>query len=285
MVHTGKLEGKDFIKIPPRRIKVVEIKLAELYDLSSGGSYAIEMFGVLNIAGEKGNKVTDTVLYTSNELILDDVNGEDAVNDANKSDERFRKEVVKRIYACEVKEKQTIIDTLWSTEFRTLAAQGAASEGPADLLEEYFGSSSEDTRSTVASTFTKMAQQCQKDDENMSSVFRCSKKYRDCSPSTVAFTKPDSNTITYCPLFFKLEEAEEGCANVKDKKGKFPVLVDQVGSTIHELAHLDGVRGAQDFAYGYEASAELKTGDAVLNADSYTNFAAAVAEQCRPYKS
>lgn len=284
MVHTGKLGGKDFIKIPPRRIKVVEINLAELYDLSAGGSYAIEMFGALSVSEDKGNKVAGTVLYTSNELILDHVKEKDAVDAADKHEARFKKEVSKRAYACEEKENQAIIDTLWSTEFRTLAAQGVATKGPADLLEEYFGSSSVATRSAVASTFIKMAQQCQKD-EDLSSVFRCSKKYRDCSSNTVAFTKPDSNTITYCPLFFKLQETEEGCANVKDKKGKFSVLVDQVGSTIQQLAHLDGIRSARDFAYGYEASAKLKTGDAVLNADSYANFAAAVAEQCRPYKS
>lgn len=284
MVHTGALGGKDFIKIAPRRIKVVEINLAELYDLSAGGSYAIEMFGALSVSEERGNKVAGTVLYTSNELILDDVKEKDAVDAADKHEERFKKEVSKRVYACEEKENQAIVDTLWSTEFRTLAAQGVATKGPADLLEEYFGSSSVATRAAVAATFIKMAQQCQKD-EDLSSVFRCSKKYRDCSSNTVAFTKPDSNTITYCPLFFKLQESEEGCANVKDKKGRFSVLVDQVGSTIQQLAHLDGIKGARDFAYGYEASAKLKTGDAILNADSYANFAAAVAEECRPYNS
>lgn len=66
--RTGNHTEAEFFTIPAQSVIQIQFDLAEMYDLSRGGIYTVEMSGNLETAEKKGTKIVGRVPYWSNEL-------------------------------------------------------------------------------------------------------------------------------------------------------------------------------------------------------------------------
>lgn len=67
MINTANLDDSAFTTLLPHTSTALEFDLAEMYDLSSGGEYIIDMVGSLLYA-KGGHELSDGVSYRSNDL-------------------------------------------------------------------------------------------------------------------------------------------------------------------------------------------------------------------------
>jgi deuterolysin len=116
----------------------------------------------------------------------------------------------------------------------------------------------------VAARFSAVADECSQNGYGATTL-HCADTYNACDSNTLAYTAPADNVVVYCPLYFNI----------------LPVLTaschgqDMTTTSLHEFTHAPAVfsPGTDDNAYGYDASVNLPSDLAVLNAETYALYA------------
>ena len=121
-------------------------------------------------------------------------------------------------------------------------AQKTARSGPAAKMEEYFKSSSSETRQTVSDVFGEVAGECNVNGSTKT-TFSCIDTFRACSDRTTGYTLQVQAATVFCPTYFsRLSAVNEQCHSY-----------DQGTIAIHEATHLHAVKSTSGFAgYGYD---------------------------------
>jgi deuterolysin len=148
------------------------------------------------------------------------------------------------------------------------AAAEAASSGSAETFESFFKDSSQSTRSAVAASFRKVAEECSSTPGGTGTSYCTDQRHNCGSEGLLAYTYwtntgPDEHfgSTYYCPRYFAVLSAT---GNRCDDQS-------QASNTLHETTH--AVLATRDIAYGLENVMGLGREEALRNADSYTYFA------------
>ncbi|KAM4058890.1 lysine-specific metallo-endopeptidase domain-containing protein [Hirsutella rhossiliensis] len=143
------------------------------------------------------------------------------------------------------------------------AAQQAASCGSALRMEDYFKDSSQETRDSVADTFAKVAAECSLNNTRL--YFTCQHRLCRLSNTGAYFYFSDPSHVLFCHRGYLAPT--------------FPTPDSQysvVQTLIHEVTHIERVKGAQDLGYGLKGITDIDKDDNLNNSDTYAWFAAAV---------
>ncbi|KAJ4144539.1 hypothetical protein LMH87_003420 [Akanthomyces muscarius] len=266
-LSTENLTDDDFQKIDAGQSVEVTFHLAETHDLSAGGKYSVSSTGVLSYADEADNKLIGSVPYASN-AIEAEVDG--AVAQAVHSAIQARYEKRTHVQSdCTGDRKTGTINALKNCVSLSNAAAQAAKSGSASKVEEYFKSSSSNTRNTIVNVFTKTARECGSTNGGASRYY-CTDQFGGCGGRVLAYTQPSRSLMVYCDLYWNdLPNLTSGCHRQ-----------DQSTTTLHEMTHLSEVAGTRDNGYGYDNIRKLSTQQSLTNADSYAMFANAIYARC-----
>ncbi|XWW94835.1 hypothetical protein V2A60_002783 [Cordyceps javanica] len=266
-LSTENLTDEDFQKIDAGQSVEVTFHLAETHDLSAGGKFSVSSTGVLSYASEADNKLIGSVAYASN-AIEAEIDG--AVAQAVHSAIQARYEKRTQVQSdCTGSRKTGTINALSSCASLSKKAAEAARSGPAAKVEEYFKSSSNGTRSTIANVFDKVAQECGSTNGGASRYY-CTDQFGGCRSRVLAYTQPARSLQVYCDLYWdNLPALTNACHRQ-----------DQATTTLHETTHLREVAGTVDNGYGYDNIRKLTTQQSLNNADSYAMFANAIYANC-----
>ncbi|KAF2726972.1 hypothetical protein EJ04DRAFT_517549 [Polyplosphaeria fusca] len=268
MISTVDLTEDDFQLIAPGGTIESTFDIAELYDLSAGGVFDIIAKGAFSYAASSGSVLAGVAQYTSNRV---SVNVDGAM--AAKVRQRLHSSIVKRINLqsdCSSDQRTVILAALKNCVTRATGAAAAANNNTAKM-NEYFKRTDSTTRSTVAGVFNKVVSECGSTTSGISRLF-CTDIYPSCQPRNLAYTLPGSASyIVFCPLYFSSNPAlTKTCHGV-----------DQVWTTIHEMTHLTGIKGTDDYGtYGYNGVLGLSADKNINHADTYASFAKAVEVGC-----
>ncbi|KAI1265710.1 neutral protease 2-like protein [Xylariaceae sp. FL1019] len=257
---TTGLKDSAFQTIKAGESFTTEINVAELHDLSEGGSFDIHSKGALQYATEHSNIIKGSVPFSSNVLSLK-VDGKEAAKALSKI--QVKRSAVQD--DCSGSELSATTAAIEGANSLANAAAEAASSDDA-RLEEYFGSTS--VRDQVVSVFEKVADEASSTSSGAAQY--CTDVYDACSDGVLAYTLPSQDFMVNCPIYFSyLSAASSTCHDQ-----------DQQSTTLHEMTHLSEIAGTDDLGYGYSAATALSTEDALNNADSYALFAQAVYADC-----
>ncbi|WEW57161.1 Fungalysin/Thermolysin Extracellular metalloproteinase 5 [Emydomyces testavorans] len=259
------LPKEAFKTLAPGASAETEFDIAETFDLSDGGSYTISAEGLLPVVEGQGTTLTSAVRYTANELTMN-VDGKLAAQvqkipamslekrtrfDQNSCNGQYGQILGRAIQTC--------------VGYATKAAQ-AASSGSPEKFQEYFKTTSQQARSSVAARFQAIAQECGSSNNGRTTYF-CTDVYRQCQSGLIAYTYPQQNHVANCPDYYRLP----------------PVVNQGLGPDhgyviVHEFTHAPGVYSPNtvDHAYGYEQCRRLNSQQSLGNADNYSLYAAAV---------
>lgn len=105
----------------------------------------------------------------------------------------------------------------------------------------------------------------------MKSRYYCTNVYNTYNNGVLAYTVPGGNYMAYCDLYFdRLQAMTRQCHGE-----------DQALTNLHEMTHLNQIKGTSDYGgYSYNFLRSL-TGDKNINhADTYTLFANAIDLGC-----
>lgn len=243
----------------------VEWDPAEVHDLSTGGDFDFVVRGSFLTAEPGTTDITGAVSYDSG-AVANHVDGAAAAKVRRDWQENIRRRLKRTDVAtdCTGARGQAQLKALQNCQSISAAAAEAALNGSAAKMNEYFKSSTQATRSTVAGVFKAIAEECGSTTSGISDQY-CTDQLGYCEPadSVLAYTLPSQNVMVSCPLYFnELPDLESRCHGQ-----------DQATTTLHEATHLRQIRGTNDYGYGYSAIQQLTTRQALDNADTYTLFA------------
>ncbi|KAF5024185.1 hypothetical protein F66182_3699 [Fusarium sp. NRRL 66182] len=264
-LDTQHLDDGAFQRIPSGESYQVSFDIAEFHDLSAGGKFSILSSGVLSFAEENSTELVGSVPFYSNQLDAE-VDGPSAFS----VHAAFHQKRTQLQNDCTGDKLAATQAALSRCAELASAAQEAAANGPADKLEEYFKSSSSQTRSTVSDVFSRIAAECGSTNGGVSRYY-CSDVYGACQNGVLAYTVPGASYMAYCDLYF-----ERLPASTSNCHGQ-----DQAGTNLHEMTHLNEMKGTLDYGgYGYNFVQSLSAEQNINHADTYTLFANAVSLGC-----
>ncbi|KAI1082461.1 Deuterolysin metalloprotease family-domain-containing protein [Whalleya microplaca] len=264
-VMTSGLSEEAFQTIAAGESVETIVDVAQTYDLGAGGKYDIVSFGTMLYAETNSTELTGTVSVAGT-TIAANVNGEEARR-VRRSFHAKRINVQSGCTGTKLSSTNTAISNCQSL---ASAAQEAASSGPAAKLTEYFKSSSTSTRSTVATVFERIADECGSTSSGVSDVY-CSDVYRSCSSNVLAYTLPSASFMVNCNLYYTALPALTRECHAQD----------QATTTLHESTHLTQIKGTSDYStYGYSGVRDLTSSQNLNHADTYSLFANAVYADC-----
>ncbi|OHX00153.1 deuterolysin metalloprotease [Colletotrichum incanum] len=234
--------------------------IAQVHDLSAGGKVQIVAKGFLSYAEVNSTEITGAVGFSSNLLSIE-VNGDSAAKVRHEFHNLVKRTDIQK--DCAGTQRAESIKALKSCNNLAATASSSAASGPAERMEEYFKSSTNITRDTVASVFAKVASECDSTTSGVSDHY-CTDKISACSQGVIAYTVPSQSYIVNCPDFFTIPTLSRTCH-----------AQDQATTTIHEVTHLLQIMGTTDQSacYGYPCVRSLTAGQNLYHADTYALFA------------
>ena len=264
-IATDSLEEADFQRIPSGQSVEVTFDAAEAHDLSAGGKFGFLADGAFSFAEEHGTKLVGSVPYVS-ETLESDVDGVQAA--AVKVAYKDRRTYVQS--DCSGQKLTVTRNALSSCASIAKKSQQAAQSGAAAKMQEYFKSSSQSTRNTVAGVFSRVANECGSTNGGYADYY-CSDVYGGCSDRVLAYTIPSYSVMVYCSLYFNQLPALTRTCHAQD----------QANTNIHESTHLTQVKGTEDYGgYGYDFVRSLSAAQNLNHADTYAQFANAIYLGC-----
>ena len=261
---------ESFQVIAPGETVSTSWDVAEVHDLSTGGSFDITTVGALQYADDLNSTVvTGAYTYASN-VVSASVDGAAAAKVRRSfTDHIARRTVVQS--DCSGSRGTAQRTALSNCRSLAQAASTAASSGAAAKMTEYFKSSTSSTRSTVAAVFSRVASECGSTTSGSSRQY-CSDVLGACGSNVLAYTQPSSGIMVSCPLYFSALPALSRTCHAQD----------QATTTLHEMTHLSQIRGTSDYnCYGYSCTRALSASQNLNHADTYTLFANG--EFCPPF--
>lgn len=264
-LHMASLTDAAFQRIPSGQSIEVEFDVAELHDLSSGGTYGILSSGALSFAEENSTTLIGSVPFHSNtiETVVDGIQ-------AFKVKSAFAKKRSVVQSDCTGDRLTATYSALGRCAGLAQAAQLAAQSGSDAKMIEYFKSASAETRSTVAGVYSRIAQECSSTTGGNAN-FYCTDVYGACSDGVLAYTVPGLNYMAYCDLFFTALQIETTTCHGQE----------QGTTVVHEATHLNQVKGTSDYGgYGYDFTKSLTAAEELNHADTYALFANAINLGC-----
>jgi deuterolysin len=167
----------------------VTFDVAELHDLSVGGTYSVQSSGALSFAEADSNELVGSVPFESNKLDLD-VDGDEAA--AVRVE--FHAKRTRVTSSCTGTRLSITQQALSNCANLARIGQQAAQSGAAAKLTEFFKSSTSTTRSTVATVFSRVASECGTTNSGVSTYY-CSDPYGVCTGSVLAYTVPSASVM------------------------------------------------------------------------------------------
>lgn len=263
-LHTDYLTESAFTSIGAGESVEVEFDVAEMHDLSSGGTYSILTSGALSYAEDNSTKLAGSVPYTSN-VLETEIDGDAAF--------QVRTAFQKRSMVqsdCTGARLTTVTNALSRAQSLATAAHQAAKSGSDAKMVEYFKSADADTRGTVAAVYGRIATETGSTNAGNAKLY-CSDPYGACSDGVLAYTVPGLSYMAYCDLFFSALPASTTTCHAQEQ-----------GTTVlHESTHLTQIKGTLDYGgYGYEFLRSLTAAQNLNHADTYALFANAINVGC-----
>jgi deuterolysin len=171
-------------------------------------------------------------------------------------------------YDCSSSQSTAVTNANRACASMASAAAEAAESGSAETIESFFKDSSQSTRSAVAASFRKVAEECSTTPGGTGTSY-CTDQRNNCgSDGLLAYTYwtntgPNEHfgSTYYCPRYFSVLPATGYLCDDQS----------QASNTLHETTH--AVLATQDIAYGLENVMRLSSGQALQNADSFTYYA------------
>ncbi|KAF2786217.1 metallo proteinase [Melanomma pulvis-pyrius CBS 109.77] len=241
-----------------------EFDIAEMHDVSVGGSFDVVSSGTLSIAEVNSTELTGTVSFSSNVVTIE-VDGEAA----KKTRRNFLNKRTVVQSGCTGTQRTATVNAIANARTLALAAASAANSNNAKMTE-YFKSSTAATKSTVVGVFNKIASEAASTTSGASKTY-CTDIYPACDSNTLAYTLPSGSYIVNCPIYFSGLTALTRTCHAQD----------QATTTLHEMTHLTQVKGTDDYGtYGYADSIALSAARALNHADTYSLFANAIYAGC-----
>ncbi|KAM4054464.1 deuterolysin metalloprotease (M35) family protein [Hirsutella rhossiliensis] len=264
-IALGALSENHFQYILPGQSVETAFDLADVHNLTSGGKFGVRVDGAFAFAKDNSTKLIGSIPYISNHIVAD-IDGSRAASSSLAS-------LAKRtLVQSDCNGEKYIITRKALTECASMArdARMAASWGPADKMEEYFQSSSQEVRDTVSGVFDRVAFECGSATGGIAEYY-CTDVFNKCDGGTLAYTTPARGKMFFCPLYFKaLPDLARGCHHQ-----------DQATTNIHEVTHLKRIKGTKDYGgYGYQFIRSLTPEQNLNHADTYALFASAVRQKC-----
>jgi deuterolysin len=247
-----------FTTLAPGEAFTSVINIAALHDVS-GGDYTVSTIGAIPFATPKTTELAGSIAYESN--VLDLTLSDDDVAIVPRAVPIVSKRTVLR--GCSGTEDTEHRQSLAQLVSVSQAAANAARSGSATKFQEFFKTTSASARQNVAARFDAITREASSTTSGATNYY-CTDIYGYCDSNTLAYTLPSQNLVANCPLYYTLSLFSRTC---RDQ--------DQTTTALHEFCHAPGVfsPGAQDYAYGYSASTQLSSSQALNNADTYALYA------------
>jgi deuterolysin len=140
-------------------------------------------------------------------------------------------------------------------------AEIAARNGSAARMKEFFKSSDQKTRDSVADVFQKVAAEC---GGGTIAKMYCNDVSKNCKKKgLLAYTYPTKSYIGNCQAFYDLPALTKKCR----KK-------DRATCTLHETTHLNQIKGTSDenLCYNMDCIHQLTQKQSMNHADTYAFF-------------
>lgn len=172
---------------------------AEVHDLSAGGDFEFLVKGTFLTADADSNDVTGAVPFDSNSLVSH-VEGAAAA----KVRRSFHENLIAKVKRTNLQSDCTGANgnaqrtALTNCQKLATAAAEAASNGSSAKVSEYFMSSSQDTRTTVAGVFKKIATECGSTTSGTAEQY-CTDTLDSCESQVLAYTVPSQSIMVSCP--------------------------------------------------------------------------------------
>ncbi|KAJ4165040.1 hypothetical protein LMH87_006687 [Akanthomyces muscarius] len=268
-VAPSKLTAASFQTLGAGQSVTTDFDLAHVHDLSSGGTYHVELSGALSTASgsSSSSSLAGSVPYRSNRLSIT-VDGPAASAAAS----AFHLQRRAKIQDCNGTQLSVTRAALSSCAklASAAAASAAASNSSDDKMTEYFKAADNSTRGVVSGVFRRVAAECGSTTAGVADYY-CSDPYDACSDGVLAYTVPTQSYMAYCPLYFtELPPRTERCH-----------AQDQATTNLHEVTHLRQVKGTEDYGgYGYDFVQSLTKEQNLNHADTYALFANAINLRC-----
>ncbi|KAJ5662965.1 hypothetical protein N7507_003696 [Penicillium longicatenatum] len=243
--------------------------IASTTDLSRGGSLTVHANGLVPLVRE--GAVIRHLPYHSNRLKIkvDAVEASQVVKAIPTLDHHTLNRRTK-ISCNNATLNQQFTDALRKASSLAAAAATAAREGSADKFQEYYKSTNDSVRATVAARLDAVAREA--NSTTSSTTYYCSDEFGYCDSNVLAYTIPSQNAIANCDMYYSyLPEISQSCHHQ-----------DRATTSLHEFTHAPGVfsPGTEDYGYGYAAATALQGPEAVLNADTYALYSNAIYLNC-----
>ncbi|PSN67388.1 neutral protease 2-like protein [Corynespora cassiicola Philippines] len=239
--------------------------IAEMHDLSAGGSFDVVTTGAVPFAKVDSTEIEGAVAFSSN-TVAASVDGAEAA--------KVRRAFLKRAIVqsdCTGTRRTAVVNGLANCRSLATTAASQANSNTAKMTE-FFKSSSASTRSTVAGVFNRVASECGSSTGGVSRLY-CTDVYPGgaCSGGVIAYTVPSQSYQAYCGIFFnQMPATSRGC-----------YAQTQASTLVHEVTHLSQVRGTSDYGgYGYNFVRSLSASQNLNHADTYTLFAQSIYAGC-----
>jgi deuterolysin len=256
-MNYNKLDDKDFESIAAGQSVSTVFNVAELFDLSNGGSFAIKPTGSLKYA--KGGNALDigTINYVPHEIVAN-IDGEQASSVRRDLHALYDRAAVSD--DCPYERYNAAHRSIQNVHDMAQAAAEAARYGEDRLMDQVFRRSDYEAREIVAETYDKMVQYYSSDEGGIPRI-HCADVGNLCSPRTTAYVLPEKSVVVFCDNWF--EDYVEQNPNCERH--------DQSVIAVHEASHLDEIKGTTDNEGVY---------DNLNHADSYGVFAHLVQNDC-----
>lgn len=256
-LNHANLNDADFETIPSGQSTSTAFDVAELFDLSGGGSFAIKPTGSLRYA--KGGNTSDlgSIAYEAHEIVAQ-IDGSHASSVRRDLHALYDRAVVSE--DCPRDKYEAAHRSIKNVHDMALAAADAARNGPARLLDQVFRRSDDEAREIVAGAYDNMVRYYASDSRAIPTI-HCADVGNLCSPRTTAYVLPEKSVVVFCDGWYdEYPEHNPNCARH-----------DQSVIAVHEASHLDEVKGTID---------NEGDKDNLNHADSYGVFAHLVQNDC-----
>ncbi|RYO85049.1 hypothetical protein DL764_009234 [Monosporascus ibericus] len=267
---------EDFQTIAAGETVEVQWDAAEVHDLSAGGAFDFATAGALAYTyavdgnDSKTAEIAGAAIYQSNVVTAHQVDGAAAASVGHAFHAKTKKRTTVQA-DCDGAQRSVLKDTLGYCRAYAKGGAAAASSGDTGKLEEYFKSSSTETRGTVEEVFNRIVSECGSSAGGAPRT-HCADIWPggNCQGGVVAYTIPWESYIVYCSSWFGYPATAGNCHEV-----------DRPFIMLHETTHLTEVKGTQDYGcYGYECARGLSPHQNINHADTYALFANAIAVGC-----
>ncbi|KAF9462035.1 Deuterolysin metalloprotease family-domain-containing protein [Collybia nuda] len=244
--------------IPAGQTIVRSIDLSATHELKSAGKHTIWANGRFQVIEGPYSKATaaSQTLHSYNTNLTIPI----AKSDVAASVERTLLQKRVSIGACSTQQGGTMQGDFGVA--KTLAARAADRTRARDgqyVFSQFYHTTDAQTVAKVADTFQKISDAATVSTGSKITA-NCNGSPQYCTANVLAYAAffvgvQGQGNVYACPPFWSLPREAPSCSGY----GQADVLV-------HELSHL---YGTEDVAYGYGASQQLSTADAVRNADTY----------------